>query len=172
MEFVLRAVWEAFNSAHKYVLHGAALNLWFWFVCLHFLLAIATLGLGDRTVCDIARPLRKIFNPDAESLIEGVLEVAVALPRAVVYYGGLYLRSYILAVRVLLLAYVCVIPALLTPLALALASLLIFGNVQVTPANEHFFELIMFSTVPSWAYWYWRLDAKRLVSNFRRAFQC
>jgi hypothetical protein len=172
MEVTFRAIWNAFNSAHAFVVHGAQLNFWFWLVAIHFVLAVATLGLGDRTICDIARPLRKIFKPDAESLIDGAVEVVVAVPRAVIYYLSLYFRSYLLAVRVVLMACISIIPALLTPLILSLSSLLLFGNAQRTSDNDIFFQIVILSVVPSWAYWYWRIDAKRLFRNFQRAFQC
>jgi hypothetical protein len=172
MEFTLRAIWEALNSVNSFVIYGAQLNFWFWLVALHFVLALATLGIGDRTICDIARPLKKIFEPDAESILDGALEVTIAVPRAIVYYVSLYIRSYFLALRVLILAYVSVIPALLTPIVILIISILLFGDTKVTPQNEIYFQLAILSVVPSWVYWYWRIDGKRLFSNFRRAFQC
>jgi hypothetical protein len=172
MEITLRAIWNAFNSAHSFVVHGVQLNFWFWLVAFHFVLAIATLGLGDRTICDIARPLRKIFKPDVESVLDGVLEVVVAVPRAFLYYVSLYIRSYILTLRVFFLAYISIVPALLTPIVLSLVGLLLFGNVQVTPENEIYFRIGALSVVPSWAYWYWRIDAKRLITNLWRSFKC
>jgi hypothetical protein len=61
---------------------------------------------------------------------------------------------------------------LLTPLVLALGSLLLFGSAQRTPENDIYFQMAVFSVVPSWAYWYWRIDAKRFFTKLQRAFQC
>ena len=172
MELTLRAIWAALNSVNSFIIHGAQLNFWFWLVAIHFVLALATLGIGDRTICDIARPLKKIFKPDVESILDGAIEVTMAVPRAIVYYVWLYIRSYFLALRVLVLAYVSVIPALLTPLAILLVGVVFFGGAKETKQNEIYFQLVILSVVPSWAYWYWKIDGKRLFSNFRRSFNC
>jgi hypothetical protein len=172
LEFTLRAVWKAMNNAYHATIGTETLGLMTILVFLHIILAAATLGLGDRTICDIFRPLRKIFRPDAESIIDGALEVTVAIPRAIFYYVSLYFRSYILALRVLLLLWLSLIPALLTPILLSIVTGIAYGFSSPIEQNSSVAQLVILSFYPSLAYWYWRIDGQRLFVNIRNACNC
>lgn len=168
MGVTLQALWNALNELHVFVVRGGQLGFWFWLVLLHVGLGLATLAWGDRTVGDMMRPLRKIFSPDTDALLEGMVEVAVAIPRAVAYYGGLYVRAYLLLFRLLMGMWLALIPALLTLIVL-LVVLLIFAGDQSSIGQS---EALMVSVIGgAWAYWYWRFDGRRLAENVRRAWQ-
>lgn len=172
LDFTIRQVWSAINNAYRVTIGSESLGFVKIVVALHVLLAAATLGLGDRTICDILRPIRNIFKPDAESVIDGAVEVVVAVPRAIIYYGTLYVRSYILALRVLLWLWAACIVAMAVPLVLAIAMSVIYGFntplAQVGPVAQ----VVPLSFVPALAYFYWRFDGKRLVTNFRNSWNC
>lgn len=171
MELTLRAIWNAFNSVHSFVIHGAQLNFWFWLVALHAALALATLALGDKTVGDMLKPLRRIYSPDKEALLDGALDVVVAIPRAVLYYLALYVRAYFLLLRLAVFMYLAFIPALLTTMVLLIVGRLVFGGGSFTPESAAFNNAAMASIYISWAYWYWRLDGRRLADNVQRAWR-
>jgi hypothetical protein len=172
IEFTLRQLWSAANNAYKVTIGAESIGFMTMVVGVHIILAVATLGLGDRTVCDILKPLRKIFKPDVESLLEGTLEVAIAIPRAIVYYVSLYLRSYVLAVRVILWMWLSAVLAMLTPLVLAIAMGIVHGF--STPLQQIGLaeQIVPLSFFPSLAYWYWRFDGRRLLINLRDAWNC
>lgn len=172
IEFTIRQIWDAVNNAYKTSVGTESLGLLTIIVALHLLLAVATLSLGGRTVCEMARPLRKIFKPDAQSVIEGSFEVFVAVPRAAIYYSGLYLRSYILALRILLWLWAATIVALFVPLAVSIVIVIIYG--PSTPINDigGVAYLVPLSFWPALAYFYWRFDGRRLAENFRAAWRC
>lgn len=171
-EYTIKTLWGSINNIYKMTIGEESLGLMTLIVLLHIFLALATLSLGDRTVCDIFRPLRKIFKPDTDAILDGILEVAIAIPRAIIYYGSLYFRSYILAFRITFLLLVSAIPAMMTPLMLLIIQGLIFGF--STPVEQHMelTVLIIWSVYPSFAYWYWRIDGRRLYTNFRNSWQC
>lgn len=172
LDFTLRQIWSTLNNAHKIIIGSESIGLVTIIVLLHLLLALATLGLGDRTVCDIARPLRKIFKPDTDSLVDGVVEVTIAVPRAVVYYSVLYVRSYFLALRVLLWLWAAAITALLVPLFFSVAMGLIYGFRTPLSQIGQAALLVPLSFWPALAYFYWRFDGKRVTKNFIAAWQC
>ena len=82
MEMLVRTIWKSLNSVFQGSSSGAELNFLLVFILLHILLAIATLGLGGKTVCEILRPLKRIFKPELPSLQEGIAEVTMAIPEA------------------------------------------------------------------------------------------
>jgi hypothetical protein len=172
LEYTLRSIWKAANNVYRFTLGAESIGLLTIVVLLHIVLAIATLGLGDRTVCDLLRPLRSIFRPDTNSILDGVLEVTVAIPRAIVYYVSLYFRSYILAIRVLLLLWLSGILAMLSPLVLALVMGIVFGFSSNVDQHNELGKLVVLSFYPSLAYWYWRIDGRRLAHNVRNAWNC
>ena len=102
MEMLVRTIWKSLNSVFQGSSSGAELNFLLVFILLHILLAIATLGLGGKTVCEILRPLKRIFKPELPSLQEGIAEVTMAIPEALMYYLSLYVRAYLLLLRLLL----------------------------------------------------------------------
>lgn len=172
MEMLVRTIWKALNSIFQSSSSGAELNLLLIFVLLHILLAIATLGLGGKTVCEILRPLKRIFKPGLPSLQEGVAEVTMAIPEALLYYLSLYVRAYLLLLRLLIFIYLAIIPALLAPLGFAILLGVLYGF--DANLNEHpiLYSLVVLSIYPSWAYWYWRIDGRRIFVNFRAAWRC
>ena len=172
MDLAIRAVWDALNSIYKVSFGGGSLSFVAIFVLLHIALAIGTLGLGDQTICDVLRPLTRIFKLGTDSLVDGALEVTVAIPKAVAYYVVLYLRSYMLVLRLLFAAWISVIPALLSPLVLFVGLGFFYGF--NTKAEDHpaVFQLAILSVYPSWTYWYWRVDGRRIFDNIRRALRC
>jgi|JI8StandDraft_1071087.scaffolds.fasta_scaffold26843_2 hypothetical protein len=172
LEFTIRQIWSVFNNAHKVIIGSDSIGIAALVVAIHLLLAVATLGLGDRTVCDIARPLRKIFKPDTDSLMDGIFEVTVAVPRAIVYYAALYIRSYVLALRVLLWLWAAAIAALFVPLAASIAMSLIYGFSTPLSQLGQVALLVPLSFWPALVYFYWRLDGKRVAKNFQAAWQC
>lgn len=172
LEFTLRQIWNAINNAYKATLGSESLGILTLVVGVHLLLAVATLGLGDRTVCDVLRPLRKIFKPDAESVIDGAFEVVVAVPRAIVYYAALYVRSYFLALRILFWLWAAVIVALAVPLVLAIGMGFVYGFNTPQSQVGDVSQLVPLSFAPALAYFYWRFDGKRLATNFRNAWHC
>lgn len=167
MGVTFQALWNALNEIHVFVVQGGQLGFWFWLVALHIGLGVATLALGDRSIGDMLRPLRKIFSPDKDALLDGAIEVAVAIPRAVVYYLGLYLRSYVLLCRVVMGMCIALIPALFTLLALLIVSLVVFGNNSSIGQSD---ELILTVVGCAWAYWYWQLDGRQLAQNIIRSW--
>ena len=172
IEITIRQIWGAVNNAYRASIGTESIGLLTILVLLHFFLAIATLGLGDRTVCDILRPLRKIFRPDTESALEGIFEIIVAIPRALIYYAGLYVRSYFLAIRVLLWLWAAAIVALLVPLAASVAAGIIYGfNTPISQLGQAP-QLIILSFWPALAFFYWRFDGRRVIVNIKAAFQC
>lgn len=169
---VLRNLWDVFNTAHQWVVGGTAVSFMAGLVLLHILLGIATLGLGDRTVCELLRPIRRIFKPEVASIAEGTLDVAIALPRAMLYYGGLYLRAYLLALRICFLLLVALVPALLVTLGLMFVAGAVVGFATPMDRYPGLSDLIYLSTLAGWGYFYWRIDGRRLVYNIRRSFGC
>lgn len=168
MGVTLQALWNALNEVHVFVVRGGQLGFWFWLVALHIGLGVATLAWGDRTIGDMLRPLRKIFSPDTEALLDGLIEVTVAIPRAVAYYLGLYFRAYLLLFRLLMGMWLALIPALVTLIALRLVSLLFFGDASTGGQSD---VLMMTAVGCAWAFWYWRFDGRRLANNIRKAWQ-
>lgn len=69
IELTIRQIWSAVNHEYKTSVGTKSLGLLTIIVALQLLLVVATLSLGGRTVCDMARPLRKIFKPDLYSFL-------------------------------------------------------------------------------------------------------
>lgn len=164
----LHQIWAELNSIYGATIGSQSLGVFALLVALHIVLAIATLGMGNRTVCDILRPLRSIFALGAESMAGGVVEITVAVPRAVVYCFGLYFRAYFLAARLLLWLWVAAIAALLAPLVLTIGLLLVHG----VHAPEFDAEWVVLSFWPAHAFFYWHFDGRRMANNLYRAWHC
>ncbi len=171
MKSSINFIWEAVNNSYSVVLGAESLNMVTILVVLHIFLAILTLCLGNQTVCDIFRPLRKIFQPDAESLLEGVGEIVVAVPNAIIYYGKLYISAYILALRVAIVVF-------LSLLGGAVVLLVVLAILSATMGEEYlnqpsdFAEWLYYAHYFVVAYCFWCIDGKRLAHNFINAWRC
>lgn len=172
MDRVFQVLWGMLNDAFVFTFTGPSIQPLLWFGILHVILAMATLGHGDRTLCDILKPILRIFNPDKEALLSGSIEVVVGIPRAIVYYGSLYIRAYLLAIRVLLFAWIAAILGLLAPLVSSIFLGLIYGFGSKAADHDASYQLAILTFYPASCYCYWRLDGRRLLANFKRAIQC
>jgi hypothetical protein len=171
MGSLLRWGWQQFNSANQIVFGAGEYGILFAIIVFHLLLAIATLGLGDKTICEILRPFKQIFSIDKDSLLEGALDIGLAVPRAAIYFLGLYFRAYILIVRLVLGTYLALLASVLTVMLLMLVFLLLFGESgqTITPTQNQFGVLLSYAIG---AYWYWRIDGKRICGNLYQSWQC
>jgi len=152
----------------QWKIQGGLAELVIALAVLHGLLAIATLGLDGRTICEILAPLRRILAISFDSLLEGIFEVVVIIPRALWFIAEVYLRAYFFAVRLVFSMTVSMIPAIL--IVLLLES--VFASRLSASLHFSISEVLWFLFLAIWAVSYWRLDGHKVFLNFKRSLKC
>lgn len=164
-------LWEVLNNSYGVVIGAESLSLLTILVICHIFLAIITLCLGDRTICDILRPLRKIFQPDAESLCDGVIGFFVAIPNAICYYVKLYIKVWVLALRISFVMLLAMLASVFFLMLLLIIFNLVLGEEAVMQSSALAQFTLYFHYICT-AYCFWRIDGRQLATNFRNAWRC
>lgn len=168
IELLLQLAGWVVSPYLKWEAHGEYAYLVIELVCWHILLAVATLGAGGQTICGILAPLKKILSISADSLVDGVLDITLFVPRAVIYAAVVYFRAYVLAARIVLvmLMILVVISFPILALEFLLEKILHLENYKYVNSSLIF----LFSLSFGWLYW--REDGRSIFLNFKNSLNC